>query len=106
MKPNEIGRKQFYDFQTEGKHRNVVEESTYDLEKRKQLDDYFWVLFEGKESFDLMVSGYRHLYNNADWWGWCQLLEDWKENSWLIKYLCKWNENLPDFITNIEDKID
>lgn len=104
MKPNEIGRKQFYDFQTEGMYGKLVSESTYNLEKRKQLDDYFWVLFEGKESFDLMVSEYRNLYNIGDWWGWYRLLEDWGENAWLIKYLCKWHNNIPDFIKNIKEE--
>lgn len=101
MKPNEVGRKQFYDFQTDGTHRLIVMDIT--RERRKELDDYFWVLFEGKESFDLLVSEYRNMYNKGEWWGFSQLMEDWKEHPWLIKHLCKWHENLPDFIANIEE---
>lgn len=104
MKPNDIGRRQFYEFQTEGKYKDIVLKSTFKPEMRKQLDDYFWVLFEGKESFDLIVSEYRNMYNNREWWGFQMLMEDWKDNPWLVKHLCKWHENIPDFVKNIEDK--
>lgn len=101
MKPNDIGRKQFYEYQTTGKYKDIVIDLTG--LRNSELDDYFWVLFKGKEALDLLVSEYYDMYNNGEWWGWETLLHDWKSNPWLIKHLCSWHENLPDFVKNIPE---
>ena len=88
-KPTEIGRRQFYEYQTKGLHKHPWEF------RPEYLDTYFYVLKEGKFSFDLMTSEYKKMWENGEWWGWQTLMDDWKENLWMLKYLCSWRKNIP-----------
>ena len=89
--PTELGRQQFYEFQSLGK-------------RPEQPDLYFKKLVEGKEKFDYIVSEYHKMYRKGEWWGLYQLWMDWKEERWLLPYLLSWwkketGNDLPDWIT-------
>lgn len=56
------------------------------------MDEYFFVLMDGKDTFDLLTSEYRKMYYNGEWWGWVTLLEDWKGREWILKYLVSWHK--------------
>lgn len=96
MEPNDIGRKQFYDYQTEGKYK-------YEVFGKSDLDNYFFVLKDGKHKFDLLVREYQQMYDKDEWWGFYQLWKDWKGNRWLLPYLCKWYKgDLPEWLVKEE----
>jgi hypothetical protein len=42
-----------------------------------------------------MTSEYKKMWENGEWWGWQTLMDDWKENLWMLKYLCSWRKNIP-----------
>ena len=95
VKPNEVGRKQFYDYQTFGAYKHSVHGQPYKVIINGQhseiiLDDYFFVLQKGKEMFDFLTSEYKKMYDNGEWWGFYRLWIDWKGNRWLLPYLLSW----------------
>jgi hypothetical protein len=75
---------QFYENQSEGKHK------VDPYNKLDYLDDYFWVLYEGKKTFDLITREYQQLYEKDEWWGFYQLWVDWSGDRWLLPHLCSW----------------
>ena len=87
--PNNVGRKQFYEFQSNG----LVPECP---------NLYFVSLKEGKEKFDYLCSEYRQMYKKGDWWGFLTLWRDWKGSRWVLPFLCKWHKCLPIWLTNEE----
>jgi hypothetical protein len=89
--PNDIGRQQFFEFQSFGK-------------RPEQPDKYYEKLVKGKEKFDYIVSEYQKMYRNGEWWGLYQVWLDWKEERWLLPYLLSWwkketGYDLPNWIT-------
>ncbi len=89
--PSETGKEQFYRAESFG-------------EFPENPDLYFYVLFFGKKSFDMMVTEYRKLYiGKKEWWGLYQVWLDWKGERWVLPYLLKWwekatNRDLPSCI--------
>lgn len=49
----------------------------------------------GKTQFDLYCEEMRRLYNSDEWWGWEQVIEDFKEELWLLDYVFKWSNVKP-----------
>lgn len=97
MEPNDLGRLQFYEYQTTGKYK--LEE----YGKSTVVDNYFFVLREGKHKFDLLVREYQQMYRNGEWYGFYQLWLDWKGDRWMLPSLCKWyKDQLPEWLTNEE----
>jgi len=100
IEPNDIGRKQFYEYQTNGKYKH--EKFGYS----KIVDNYFFVLKEGKHKFDLAVREYQQMYLNGEFWGFYQLWLDWKGDRWILPQLCKWYKGeLPKWLTSETEEI-
>jgi hypothetical protein len=89
--PTDLGKTQFYQNQSLGK---------YSIHS-KGLDPYFFVLFYGKQGFDLQTREYQQLYLKQDeWWGILQIWKDWKGDRWILPKLLKWHsKHLPKWIT-------
>jgi hypothetical protein len=65
----------------------------------ENLDPYFFVLKHGKHQFDLLSSELQQRHkNNQDWDGLYSLWMDWKGNRWMLRYILKWMDDLPDWI--------
>ena len=91
IEPNDIGRLQFYKNQTEGKFK-------LDQYGKSELDDYFFVLKYGKHQFDLLCREYQQMHKKGEWWGLYDIWIDWEGDRWLLPYLLKWHNDLPDWI--------
>lgn len=94
IEPTEIGRQQFYEYQSVGK-------------QPINPDDYYIKLTSGKTSFDLLVREYQQGYINKDdrWFGLLQLWIDWEGERYILPHLLKWRkkltgEDLPSWITS------
>lgn len=83
VEPNDIGKNQFYEYQVQGKYK-------FDKYGMSDLDDYFFVLKEGKHKFDLLVQEQKIMYYNGEFWGFERIIEDWKGKEWMLKYIFKW----------------
>ena len=96
VEPNDVGRKQFYEYQTQGK---------YKLEPflSSNLDPYFFVLKHGKHQFDLLSRELNLMYNNREWSGFYMLWLDWEGDRWMLEYLCKWYGKIPEWLTKEEE---
>ena len=58
---------------------------------------------EGKKRFDLLTSEYRTMYINDEWWGWHALINDWKDNIWILKHLTRWYKgDVDEIIKNLK----
>jgi hypothetical protein len=75
--PNEVGLKQFAEFE----HSKI-----YPIDP----DLYFLHLKTGKVWYNLQVEMYRKMYQTNDWPGWYQIKEDYKDELWIIKHLFSW----------------
>ncbi len=82
-----LGREQFFLAQTHG----VFPEKP---------DPYYICLNDGKGLFDLQCSELQQMYQKGEWWGWYQLWMDWKDERWVIPYLCKWHKNVPQWVSD------
>jgi len=93
VEPNDVGRKQFYQYQTNGKHKH----SRF---LDPNLDPYFFVLKQGKHQFDLLVRELQQSYEKEiHWGGFYSLWLDWEGDRWLLPHLCKWYKGeLPDWL--------
>lgn len=94
VEPNDLGRQQFFDYQTKGI-------------KPENPDKYYEKLKDGKKWFDWQVSEYHQSYvkGTDGWFGLIQLWVDWKGERYLLPHLLKWRkdivgEELPWWITN------
>ena len=99
VEPNETGRKQFYEYQTNGKYKN--ERWGYS----DNVDPYFFVLREGKHKFDLLCRELQQSFEKGHWWGFHRLWLDWKGDRWLLPYICKWYKkygDLPEWLDKEE----
>ena len=38
------------------------------------------------------------MYKKGDWWGLMDIWIDWKGDRWMLPYLLKWHDDLPDWI--------
>lgn len=95
--PTELGRQQFYEYQTLGLHKHD------EYNPPEYLDKYFHVLKKGKWQFDLISSSYRNLYCSGEFWGWDCLLRDWEGKEWILRHLCQWYKGDLDLIFGKED---
>lgn len=98
VQPNDIGRQQFFEYQSHGTHKDCF---TYP--RPEYLDDYFYVLTEGKWLFDLCTREYQQLYKRGQFPGFYGLWMDWEGHRWMLPYICKWykkesGEDLPDWL--------
>ena len=91
--PTELGKQQFFDYQSKGKYKGCT---TYP--RNEELDDYFYVLTEGKWLFDFTTRQYQQSYGTDEWYGLNQIWEDWKGHRWMLPYILKWHKELPDWI--------
>ncbi len=94
IEPTEIGRQQFYEYQSVGK-------------QPINPDDYYIKLTSGKTSFDWLVSEHQQGYINRDdrWFGLIPLWIDWEGERYILPHLLKWRkkltgEDLPSWITS------
>ena len=85
--PNDIGRKQFFDYQSKGIYP-------------KEENNYFKTLIDGKWQFDFLSSEYYNAFICGEWWGWHQLRKDWNGKWEILKALCHWHKNRPDWLLN------
>jgi hypothetical protein len=92
VEPNDVGLQQFYEYQTSGKYKHE------EYGRSKVVDDYFFVLKEGKHKFDILVSEYQQMYQNGEWYGFYQLHLDWKGDLWLLKHILKWHKSVPEWV--------
>ena len=77
--PSDIGREQFFKYQSWG-----VKPDTPDI--------YFDILMSGRKVMDFLCSEYEQMYDRGDWWGLYQVWIDWKGNRWLLPHLLKWRK--------------
>ena len=42
----------------------------------------------------------------GEWWGWIMLVDDWGKDSWVLKYLCSWHNNIPACLKELKDVVD
>ena len=96
VEPNDVGRRQFYEYQTQGKYK-------HERFLSENLDPYFFVLKEGKHQFDLISREYQQMYVKGQWSGFYTLWRDWEGHRWLLKYICKWHQNIPEWLYNDEE---
>ena len=80
-----IGRKQFFEYETNGKTPEYP-------------SDYYNLLRQGKKLFNLLSTEYKQMYETGEWWGLYQLHIDWTGERYLLKYLLKWYKNLPEWV--------
>lgn len=83
--PNEVGRRQFYEWETYGT-------------VPKDPDKFFLCLTEGKKSFNILVDSIRETYLTWEWMGWYSYWEDWKGRRWMLKHIMSWHNNLPKWL--------
>jgi hypothetical protein len=57
-------------------------------------DDYYLKLLDGKKWFDWQIQEYISLYLSDDWWGWYQIVEDYRGKEWMIPLLFPWRYKL------------
>jgi hypothetical protein len=88
--PTEVGRCQFYEWETYG---NVPSDP----------DLFFLSLAEGKKSFNILVESIRETYLTFEWWGWYQYWVDWKGNRWMLRYIMSWHPDPPKWLFNEEE---
>ena len=84
-KESEIGRQQFFGKQSKGM-------------TPKNPSKYYKFLMRGKWHFDLLSSDLKKAYYDGNWDGWFLLWKDWEGNRNILKSLCAWYKNLPDWI--------
>lgn len=90
VEPTEIGRQQFYEWETYGTIP-------------KEPDGFCQCLMEGKKSFNILVESIRETYLTWEWWGWYQYWVDWKGNRWMLKYIMSWHPNPPKWLYSEEE---
>ncbi|NQS88820.1 hypothetical protein HQ584_03405 [Patescibacteria group bacterium] len=54
------------------------------------MDEYFFVLKEGKHKFDILVRDYQQMYEKGEWPGFVSLWTDWEGDRWMLPHVCKW----------------
>ena len=81
IEPTNAGRKQFRDHQSLGI-------------KPQNPERYYERLTHGKRMFDLAVQDYKKLYFSGEWWGWHAIVNDWRDNLWVLAYLFQWRKDL------------
>ena len=91
--PTELGKQQFFDYQSKGKYKGCT---TYP--RNEELDDYFYVLTEGKWLFDLVTREYQQMYGTDEWPGLISIWMDWKGHRWCLKHILKWHKDLPEWV--------
>ena len=102
--PTDLGRTQFYENQSFGKYNGLLNI------RNDILDDYFYVLYDGKRTLDLMITEYRNMYlGRKEWWGLYQLWIDWKGDRWILSYLLGWykketGNELPNWLLKEDEK--
>lgn len=101
IKPNNRGRIQFNEHQSLGKYKlNFRDKPDY-------LDDYFFVLRDGKRTLDLISREYHQMFVKGEWWGLYQIWLDWRDHRYLLLYVLKWykketNNELPKWMSEEE----
>lgn len=53
-------------------------------------EEYYLVLKNGRKWFFWQQEELRQLYLTKEWFGWYSLIEDWKDNLWVLKRLTTW----------------
>jgi hypothetical protein len=96
VEPIDVGREQFYRYQTHGEYK-------HERFLSKELDPYFFVLKEGKHQFDLITREYQQMYVKGEWSGFYSLWRDWEGHRWMLKHICKWHQNIPEWLYNDEE---
>jgi hypothetical protein len=46
------------------------------------------------------------MYGTKDWPGFYSLWVDWKGHRWMLKYVCGWHKDLPEWLDKEADEID
>lgn len=87
--PNEVGRSQFYDYETIGK-------------KPVNPDPFYERLCVGKKCFNILQSSIRDTYLTWEWWGFYQYWLDWKGQRWVLRYLFNWCHAVPSWLFSEE----
>jgi hypothetical protein len=75
--PTELGRRQFFLYQSSG----LIPGNP---------DPYYETLTNGKWQFDFLSSEYLKMWRKREWWGWYLLWNDWEGRRWILPYLVKW----------------
>jgi hypothetical protein len=88
--PTELGRKQFYDFETYGR-------------KPSDPDPFYDCLMQGKKWFSVDQESIRKSYLTWEWYGWYQYWSDWKGERWVLKYLFSWHPHPPQWLFKDEE---
>lgn len=85
--PTKLGKKQFFKKQSCGINP-------------EKPDEYYEFLMRGKWGFDFISSELKKDYFGGYWRGWLGLWSEWKGNRKYLRRLCKWCNNIPDWIDN------
>lgn len=89
--PNNIGKEQFFNKQSYGVTPN-------------KPDSYYLRLIDGKKWFDWQIQEYIELYLSEEWWGWEQIINDYKNDLWLLPKMFPWEKNIKNIISIYEKK--
>lgn len=97
-KPSDLGRQQFFEFESFGKYP-------------EQPDPYFLRLSRGKKWMDWQRNELRRSWKKSmgllkdgeekpstDWSGWYQLRQDWLGELDILKLLFNWHKDIPDWV--------
>ena len=44
------------------------------------------------------------MWKKGEWWGWHLMMEDWKDDLWMLKYLCSWSDTIPQQVKDAVDE--